>query len=90
MDEKDQIAVLLEYRSEDLRKALRISEGQLAALTAETDRRERVMKIFKLWEEKTEVITVEVFVKNLNRMWPLPLDVVELCLNNSSNNDETI
>lgn len=90
MDEKDQIAVLLEYRSEDLRKALGISEGQLATLTTETDRRERVMKIFKLWEEKTEVITIEVFVKSLNRMWPLPLDVVELCLNNSLTNDDLI
>ena len=82
MDEKDRIAVLLEYRCEELRRALKISEGRLATLTTETNRRERVIDILKLWEQENEIVDVKAFVKLLNQMSPLPRDVVELCLNN--------
>ena len=80
-DEKDKIAGKMGDREEALRAALRVDKGLMEKVSSDTNLRERVFQIIRYWEQTSEIVTIERFIKCLHRMTPLPHDIIEILLN---------
>ena len=79
-DEKDQISGFIGNRCPELRKALGVHEGRLEPVHSQTNFRERARKIINIWEQNNDDVTIRKFVDGMNKMNPLPHDVIDVCL----------
>jgi len=82
-EEKDEISGLLCDRCEHFREALGVKKGSLKQVNEHTSWRERILQIFAKWEQENREVDIRNFLDCINKMHPLPHDVIKICLNTS-------